>query len=188
MGKVTYSMNVSLDGFVETPGHGLDWAVVDEELHFWFNEEARDAGAFVYGRRLYETMTAYWPTAESDPKATPAMLDFARVWKQKPKVVFSRTLDAVDWNSRLVKADVADEIGNLKAEFDGELSVGGATLAAALIERGLVDEYRLHVHPVLIGAGSPFFPRLRKPAGLKLLDTRRFASGVVYLRYAAGTS
>ena len=139
MGKVVYLMNVSLDGFVNTADGSLDWTLVDEELHSWFNEHEREAGAFVYGRRLYEVMAAYWPTAENDPAATPAMVEFARIWNPKPKVVFSTTLESVDWNSRLVHGEVGAELKRVKAEFGGELHIGGPSLAAQLIERDLVD-------------------------------------------------
>ena len=183
MGNVVYSMNVSLDGFVETPDHGLDWANVDDELHAWWNDRSRDAGVFVYGRRLYEVMAAYWPTAESDPEATPVMLDFARVWNPKPKVVFSTTLTTVESNSRLTRADVGTELERMRADFEGEIQVGGPTLAADFIRRDLVDEYHLVVHPVILGAGTPFFPNLEQPIGLRLVDTKSFASGVVYLAY-----
>jgi len=118
-----------------------------------------------------------------DPAATPAMLDFARVWNAKPKIVFSTTLDRVDGNSRLARGDLVDELTRLKAEFPGDLSVGGPTLASAFIRRGLVDEYRMVVHPVILGAGTPFFPPLDRRLDLELVDTRRFASGVVYLGY-----
>jgi dihydrofolate reductase len=185
MGKLIYLMNVSLDGYVETPDHSLDWANVDEELHTWFNEQERATDASLYGRRLYEVMAAHWPTAESDPSATDYTVDFARIWNAKPKIVFSKTLDKVDWNSRLVRRDPAEELDRLKAEFPGDLDVGGPTLASAFIRRGLVDEYRLLVHPVILGAGTPFFPPLEKPTGLRLLETRTFASGAVYLGYAA---
>ena len=185
MGKLIYSLNVSLDGFVETPDHGLDWALVDEELHTWFNDQARAVDAFLYGRRLYELMAAYWPTAESDPSASPSMLEFARIWRPKPKVVFSTTLETVGWNGRVVDGDVSDELARLRQEFDGDLDVGGPTLASAFIERGLVDEYRLVVHPVILGAGTRFFPGLDRLIGLRLVDTRTFESGAVYLGYAA---
>ena len=185
MGRLIYLLNVSLDGFVETPDHGLDWAVVDEELHTWFNDQARRTDAFLYGRRLYEVMAAYWPTAESDPSATEVERDFARIWNAKPKIVFSTTLETVAWNSRLVTGDVGDELAKLRLEFDGDLAVGGPTLASAFMERGLVDEYRLVVHPVVLGAGTPFFPALNRPIGLRLRETRTFESGVVYLGYAA---
>ncbi len=184
MGKVIYSMNVSLDGYVETPDHSLEWTNIDEEVHCWFTDLSREAAAFVYGRRLYELMAAYWPTAESDPATTDYMLDFARVWVPKPKIVFSNSLTSVKWNSRLVRGDVGDELARLRAEFDGDLNVGGPTLAAEFIRRGLVDEYRLVVHPVILGSGTPFFPGLDKPIGLRLFDTHRFASGATYLGYA----
>ena len=183
MGKLSYLMNVSLDGFVETPDHSLDWANVDDELHTWFNDRSRTDDAFLYGRRLYEVMADYWPTAESDPEATETMLDFARIWNPKPKIVFSTTLEKVEGNSRLVRGDVGEELAKLRAEFDGDLSVGGPTLAAEFIERGLMDEYQLIVHPVVLGAGTPFFPRLERPIGLRLLETRTFESGVMYLGY-----
>src|SRR5258708_38529097 len=112
-------MNVSLDGFVETKGRGLEWTVVDEELLTWFNDESRAADAFVYGRRLYEVMAAYWPTAESDPAATPAMLDFARIWNPKPKIVFSTTLDSVRWDTRLGTGGVGTELEKLKRDVPG---------------------------------------------------------------------
>ena len=183
MGKVIYLMNVSLDGFVETPDHSLDWAIVDDEIHAWFNDEIREAGAFVYGRRLYEVMAAYWPTAESDPAATPVMLEFARIWNPKPKVVFSSKLSSVESNSRLASGDVGEELERMRSEIDGDLQIGGPTLAGEFIRHGLVDEYRLVVHPVILGAGTPFFPRREQPIGLRLMETRRFASGVVYLGY-----
>jgi dihydrofolate reductase len=123
MGKLIYSMSVSLDGFVETPSRSLDWVQVDEELHSLFNDEARAMSAFLYGRRMYQLMVDYWPTAESDPSATPAMLEFARICKDKPKIVFSRTLDRVDWNSRLVR-DAAEEVRRLKAQPGFHMDVG----------------------------------------------------------------
>jgi dihydrofolate reductase len=183
MGKLIYSMSVSLDGFVETPSRSLDWVRVDEELHSLFNDEARAMSAFLYGRRMYELMVDYWPTAEADPSATPAMIEFARIWKNKPKVVFSRTLERVDWNSRLVPADAAGEVARLKAQPGFDMDVGGPTTASTLMRLGLIDEYRLFVHPVILGGGTPFFPALENRIGLKLLETRTFGSGVVYLRY-----
>jgi dihydrofolate reductase len=185
MGKLIYLMNTSLDGYVETPDHGLDWTNVDDELHGWFNEQSRATDAFLYGRRLYEVMNAYWPTAEADPAATDVMLDFARIWNATPKIVFSSSLPNVEGNSRLARGDPAEVLDDLRREFGGELSVGGPTLAAQFIRRGLVDEYRLVVHPVVLGGGTPFFPSLDRPIDLRLVDTRRFASGVVYLGYAA---
>jgi len=185
MGKLIYMMNVSLDGFVETPDHSVDWGIVDEELHTWFTDHMRTIDASLYGRRLYEIMTAYWPTGETNPASTAAMVEFARLWNATPRIVFSKSLESVDFNSRLATGDVGDELAAIKAEFDGDLEVGGPTLAAQFIERGLVDEYHLVIHPVVLGEGTPFFPRLDHRIGLKLIDTRVFGSGVVYQGYAA---
>ncbi|MCI0344968.1 MAG: dihydrofolate reductase family protein [Chloroflexi bacterium] len=184
-GRLIYALNVSLDGYVETPDHSLDWANVDDELHTWFNDRARSLSASLYGRRMYELMAGYWPAAEADPAATEPMRDFARIWLATPKFVFSSSLTSVDWNSRLVRGDVGDVLAGIRAEFDGDLDVGGPTLAAAFIRRGLVDEYQLIIHPVVLGAGTPFFPGLDRPIGLRLVDSRTFASGVVYLGFSA---
>jgi dihydrofolate reductase len=185
MGKVIYGMNVSLDGYVETPDHSLDWANVNEALHTWFNDGAREADAFVWGRRMYDLMVAYWPNAESDPSATEAELDFARIANAKPKIVFSTSLTSVEWKGRLVSGNVDDELARLRSEFDGDLDIGGPALASQFIRRGLVDEYRLVVHPVVLGAGTPFFPGLERPIGLRLKETRTFESGVIYLGYVS---
>jgi len=185
MGKLIYLMNVSLDGYIETPDHGLDWPIINEEIHGWFNDQMRSLDAELYGRRLYEVMAAYWPTGESDPDGTEVTREFARIWNPMPKIVFSRTLERVDWNSRLVEGDVADQLARLREEFPGDIGVGGPTLAAQFIERGLVDEYRLVVHPVILGAGTPFFPRLERPVGLRLVEAHQFESGPVYLAYSA---
>jgi dihydrofolate reductase len=184
VGKLIYLMNVSLDGYIETADHSLDWGTeVDDELHAFFAEGMRAVDASLYGRRLYEIMVPYWPTAESDPQATETMREFARAWNATPRFVFSRSLASVDFNSRLVAGDVGEVLATVRTEFDGDLEVGGPTLAAQFIERGLVDEYRLVVHPVVLGAGKPFFPPLERPIGLELVETRTFGTGAVYLRY-----
>ena len=159
--------------------------MVDEELHTWFNDQERSFEASLYGRRLYELMSAHWPTAESDPAATPATLEFARIWNAKPIIVFSSTLDRVDGNRRLVRGDVGEELARLRTEFAGDLNVGGPTLASSFIRRGLVDEYRMVVHPVVLGAGTPFFPPVETPIRLRLTESRSFESGVTYRSYTA---
>jgi dihydrofolate reductase len=183
MSKLFYSMSVSLDGFVAPPDGSLDFVHIDDELHQLFNEEARSVGTMLYGRRMYELLAAYWPTGDQDPDATPVMHDFARIWRDKPKVVFSKSLDKVEWNSRLVRGDVVDEVRRLKQLPDNDMDVGGPTLALLLIETDLIDEYRMYVNPVVLGAGLAYFPRLAQPHQLRLLETRRFSGGVVYLRY-----
>lgn len=177
MGKLIYSLNVSLDGFVATPDGGLEWASVDDELHTWFNEQTRALEAALYGRRMYELMAAYWPTAEQDPSATDTERDFARIWMALPKIVFSSSLEHVDYNARLVRGDVGSVLERLRREFDGDLDVGGPDLAGQFVRRGLVDEYQLVVHPVVLGAGTPFWPELNAPQRLRLVETRAFSSG-----------
>jgi dihydrofolate reductase len=176
-------MMVSLDGFIEGPDPDLDWALIDEELHRFANEQAREAGAFLYGRRLYDTMAGYWPTANTGPSVPDYEVEFARIWNEKPKLVFSRTLEKVGWNSRLIRDDIAGQVTRLKQRPGGDLALGGADLAATFLQLGLIDEYRPIVHPVVLGGGKPFFPPLDQPLKLRLLETRKFASGVVYLRY-----
>lgn len=183
MGKLIYLMNVSLDGFVETPDHGLEWSIVDEQLHTWFNDQTRQLGAELYGRRLYELMAGYWPTAEDDPSVTDAEREFARIWNAVPKIVFSTSLERVDYNSRLVQGDVASVLEEVRREFDGDIGVGGPNLAGQFVRRGLVDEYRLVIHPVVLGAGTPYWPGLEAPLPLRLIDTRTFDSGVEMKSY-----
>lgn len=183
MSKLIYSMSVSLDGFVAPPDGSLDFVHVDEELHETFNEEARSVSTMLHGRRMYELMVAYWPTADEDPAAPRVIRDFARIWRDKPKVVFSTTLDKVEWNSRLVRADAVAEVRRLKEQHGNDMDVGGPTLASALIEADLIDEFRLYINPVALGAGISYFPRGGRRLDLRLLETRRFGGGVELLRY-----
>ena len=185
MGRLIYSMNVSLDGYVAAPDGGLDWGTIDEEIHTWWADRMREADAVIWGRRVYQLMVAYWPTADSDPAATPAMLEFARITNPMPKIVFSTTLGSVTWNSRRVEGDVGDVLARVREEFPGDLVLGSPRLAAEFVRRGLVDVYRPVVHPVILGGGLPFFPDLERPVGLRELDEHRFGSGVVALGYAA---
>src|SRR6266508_2515233 len=142
MGRLVYSMMVSLDGFVETPSRSLDWVIVDEELHRFINGLARNHEMFVNGRRLYEVMRA-WETLGEQPDLADYMVEFAEIWDSKPKVVFSSTLESVGPNARLIRdGDVGAELDRLKQESDGDLDIGGPMLAATAIRMGLVDEFR----------------------------------------------
>jgi dihydrofolate reductase len=182
MRKVIYSMGVSLDGFIAGPGGEIDWSPPDEERHRFHNEQTRELGGHLCGRRLYEEML-YWETADENPSAAEHELEFARIWKGLPKIVFSTTLEKVEGNARLAADGVAEEVAELKEQPGKDLAVGGAGLAAGLIELGLVDEYRLFVSPVVLGAGTPYFPAVEARIELELVETRTFASRVVYLRY-----
>jgi dihydrofolate reductase len=182
MRKLSYSMGVSLDGFIAGPDGGIEWAAPDEELHRFHNEQARELGAHLYGRRLYEDMRP-WHTADEQPDAPEHMVEFARIWKETPKIVFSTTLESVEGNARLVRENAAEEVARLKEEPGKDLAVGGAGLAATFIRAGLVDEFRQFINPVVLGGGRPYFPSLDHGIDLELLETRTFGSRVVYVRY-----
>jgi dihydrofolate reductase len=183
MRLVTCSMGVSLDGYIVGPDGGFEWSTPDEELFRLATDEVRRLGVHLVGRRLYETMS-YWETADRDPSAGDAEREFAALWTSLPKVVFSRTLTAVEGSNRLATRSLAEEVAWWRSEpGEGDIALGGATLAAAAAELDLVDEYGLRVHPVLVGGGTPFFPRAERRADLELLGSRTFSSGVQHLRY-----
>ena len=185
MGRLIYGFTVSLDGYIADAKGSIDWSDPSEELHQYWNDFERDTACAFYGRRLYDLMSAYWPTADADPDATPMIVDFARIWRAMPKVVFSQTLESVDWNSRLERGNPVEVVARLKAETDGQLEVAGATLAAPIVQAGLVDEYRVVVAPTVVGGGTPFFPTLPSWISLRLLENRTFPGGTVLLRYEA---
>jgi dihydrofolate reductase len=182
MGKVTYGMGVSLDGYVEDASGSFAFAAPDDELHRLANDQAREASAFLFGRRMYELMEGAWPPAARRDDLPEVEAEFARVYVETPRIVFSDTLSSVAEGARLVRRDEAvAEVTRLKDESDGHLDLGGAGLAASLID--LVDEFRLFVAPVAVGGGKPFFPQRRERLNLRLCEHRAFASGAVYLRY-----
>jgi dihydrofolate reductase len=176
-------MSVSLDGYIEGPNRELDWQLVDDEVHQHFNDQLKGMGAFVSGRVVYELMAQFWPTADQDPASTPPMVEFARIWREMPKIVYSKTLPRADWNTTIVREFIPEEVEKLKAQPGGDLSLGGADLAAAFMRAALIDEYRIYVHPIIIGKGKPLFPPSGPKIDLRLLDTRAFGTGVLQLRY-----
>jgi dihydrofolate reductase len=182
MRKLIYSMGVSLDGFIAGPDGEIDWSAPDEELHRFHNQQARELGAELYGRRLYEVMR-YWETADEQPSAPEYELEFARIWKDTPKIVFSKTLEKVEGNARLARGSAAEEVARLKEQPGKDLAVGGAGLASTFMKLGLIDEYRLFVSPVILGGGTPYFPTLEERIDLRLVETKTFGSRVVYLRH-----
>jgi dihydrofolate reductase len=183
MRRVTYSMGVSVDGYIAGPNDDIAWTPPDEEVFRFVTDEIREVGVYLLGRRLYETML-YWETADQDPSLDDSRLEWAAIWKPLPKVVFSTTLPAVQGNAHLATRGLAEEIERLRAEPEqGDIAIGGATLAAEAAALGLIDEYRARVYPVLVGGGTPFFPQRESRVDLELVDTRTFSSGVLYLRY-----
>jgi dihydrofolate reductase len=181
--RVTYSMSASLDGYIVGPDGRFDWTAPDPAVFRFWIEEIRGVAVHLLGRRLYETML-YWETADQDPSIDEAELEWAGLWKPLPKIVFSRTLSSVQGNARVLAGGLGAEIERLKAEpGDGEIAIGGATLAAEAAALDLIDEYRVMVYPVLVGGGTPYVARDGRRVDLELIETRSFGSGVVYLGY-----
>lgn len=185
MRTLTFGMNVSLDGYIAAPGDNISWSVPSDELFQWWSDRVAATDLALYGRKLWETMSSYWPTADQQPGVTPAEIEFAHRWQDMPKAVFSSTTSAVDGNARLVTGDAVAEISRLKAEDGGFMDIGGATLAAAAMRAGLIDEYVLATAPVLVGGGTPFFTALDNWVNLTLVETRTFPEGIVLTRYEA---
>ena len=176
-----YSMSVSVDGFIADREGAFDWSVPSED-QFWFHiEQTRELGGFLSGRRLYETMLPW----ETDPsmRDTAPEAEFADIWSALPKVVFSRTLDSVRGNARLAGASLAEEAAAALDATDKDVGIGGAGLAAAAIDLGLVDELRMFRNPVVVGGGTPFLPSVTEDLRLDLIETRTFGSRVIYERY-----
>jgi dihydrofolate reductase len=175
-----YSMSVSVDGFIADREGAFSWSVPHEDLFRFHVTQVRELGGFLLGRRLYETMLVW----ETDPSMRDSELDaFADVWCAIPKVVFSRTLDSVQGNARLAEASLAEEAAAALDATDKDVGIGGAGLAAAAIELGLVDELRMFRYPVVIGGGTPFLPPVTEDVPLDLIETRTFGSRVIYERY-----
>ena len=185
MRKIVMSLSVSLDGFFEGPDHEIDWHLVDDELHTHMNEYLAEMSVFIHGRVTYELMAAVWPTVESNPDfaGDAAMVEFGPIWRDMPKIVYSRTLEHADWNSTVKREVDPDELRALQQEPGGDMVIGGPDLAATFRRHDLIDEYRLYVHPVLIGRGRRPFADTDESTDLRLVESRTFGNGVVLLRH-----
>ncbi|MFJ2027608.1 dihydrofolate reductase family protein [Streptomyces sp. NPDC087897] len=183
MNRIVTSISLSLDGFFEGPDQDIDWHTVDEELHQHFNDHLRTMGAFVEGRVTYELMEEFWPTADQDPENEGPMAEFAGIWREMPKLVFSRTLESVGPNATLLHEVDPEQVRALCEAASGDLVVGGAGLLESFRRHDLIDEYRIYVHPLILGRGRSFFPDTEERQRLRLLETRTFGNGVVLLRY-----
>ena len=183
MGKLVYAANTSLDGYLEDPDGAFDWSVPDDEVHAFWNDHERRIGTSLYGRRMYETMRVWedddWLVDEPE-----VVREYARIWRDADKVVYSTTLEAASTaRTRIERRFDPEEVRRLKAESAADLSIGGATLGAVAFRHGLVDECVLVLNPVLVGGGKPALPRGIR-VDLELLDHRRFANGAVHVRHA----
>lgn len=182
MGKVSYGMMLSLDGYIAGVEGGPSLPVPEEPLHRYFNQLQRQATVSLFGRRLYELMQ-YWDTADQQPNCPDVEREFSRFWKETPKVVVSTTLTSVGPNARLVNGDGLEQlVRELRAAPDADVQVGGATLAASLSRLGLIDEYLLYFYPVVLGGGTPYFTA-GSALQLEPIGEEKLSQGVVLLRY-----
>jgi dihydrofolate reductase len=184
MRQVVVHMAVSLDGFFEGPDHDISWHMVDDELHRYMNEQLATMSAFLSGRVTHELMAEFWPTADQDPEMPEPMREFAGLWREMPKIAFSRTWERADWNTTVRHEVDPAEIRALKEQPGGDMTLSGANLLQTFRQHDLVDEYRLFVNPVLLGRGRQLFGPADVPSHLELVETRRFGNGVVLLRHA----
>ena len=182
MARIVYSMMVSLDGYIAGPDGDIGLPVPEGELHRHFNDMMKQTSIELCGRRMYEAMR-FWDSPDRETSASEVERDFARAWRETPKIVFSTTLRDVGPNARLMHGDVENVASALKLEKDGYISVAGADLAAHLARAGLIDEYRLYVHPVVLGGGKPYF-QSGLSLRLKPIGTESLTQGVTLLRYA----
>lgn len=189
MRSVTFSMGISLDGYIVGPdGDIIPAPPPDEEVWRLVKDEIRGVGVHLMGRKLYETML-YWEMPDQIPSFDHEETGWAALWNPLPKVVFSSTLSAVQGNARLATGTLAEEIERLRAEpGQGDIAIGGATLAAEAAALDLIDEYRIRVYPMLVGGGIPFFPRGERRVDLELVESRTLSSNLVYLRYRVAHS
>lgn len=181
MGRLRFTTIASLDGYIEDRTGAFDWAQPDEEVHAFVNEQERDVGTYLYGRRMWETMR-WWGTDAPAADRSPVVEDYAAVWRAADKVVFSSTLTSVEEpRTRVARSFDPETVSRIKAAAERDLSVGGPALAATAIAAGLVDEIGLFLVPVVVGGGKPALPDLR--LSLELIEERRFSGGTVFLRY-----
>ncbi|MFE4545217.1 dihydrofolate reductase family protein [Arthrobacter sp. NPDC056727] len=186
MRRIILMMSVSLDGYFERLDRDISWHLVDDELLRYLNGRFRTMSAFMSGRITHELMAGYWPAADQDPDLSAPMREFAGIWRGMPKFVFSRTLTQAGWNTTVIHDVVPEHIAELKARPGGDIALSGANLASAFMRQGLIDEFRILVHPVVLGKGRPLFEDPDISMSLRLMETRSFGNGVVLLHYSSG--
>lgn len=176
---------VSVDGFIEDQYGNIDWSKPDEEVFQHIIDHEKLFDTHLYGRKTYENMADHWPYVVDDPESSTKDKEWARMWVDIKKIVFSNTLTKAEWNSKIVKDNLREEMEKEKALPGKNLLLGGATIANTLTELDVIDEYWLYVHPVTLGSGKSMFHQM---VTLQLLETRAFPSGIVFLRYQRGSN
>jgi dihydrofolate reductase len=181
--KIIVQMSVSLDGYFEGPDRDISWHQVTDELHRDVNDFLRPMSAFLQGRVVHELMVDFWPTADEDPDIPEPMRDFAGIYREMPKYVYSSTYSDTAWNATIVREVDPAEVRALKEQPGGDMVLGGANLAASFLKHDLIDEWRLYVVPVVLGAGRRLFPD-GVSIPLRLTESRVFDNGSILTRYA----
>ncbi|MDR6505455.1 dihydrofolate reductase family protein [Arthrobacter oryzae] len=185
MRKIILLSSVSVDGFFEGPDRDISWHLVNEEILRYLNEQFRALGAFMYGRVTYELMAGLWPTARRNPDLSAPLVEFAGIWCDMPKFLFSRTLTQAGWNTSVLHDVVPEQITELQEQPGGDIVLSGVNLASTFMRQGLVDEFQVFVHPVVLGQGRPLFEVPDVRMNLSLKGTRTFGNGVVLLHYSS---
>ena len=179
MRKLIWAINVTLDSYADHEA-----VIADDELHYFFADLLNDVDVELFGRKTYQLLESFWPTAAEDPACTKGMIEFAGKINSIPKIVFSKTLKKAEWkNTKLVNGDAVAEVQKLKQQNGKSLSIGGISLANSLMHEGLIDEHLLLVQPIILGKGKHLFQNVNERRNLKLLDTKIFKSGVIALHY-----
>jgi dihydrofolate reductase len=183
--KIIVWMQMTLDGYTAGPNGEFDWPTMRGELHEYVVDSLRGAGAFCYGRHVYDMMASYWPTADEDPASTKPQIDYARIWKPMPKLVFSTTLHTTEWSTTVIDHVDETEVKEVAGRAEGDVYLfGGAGIVSEFARKDLVDEYQIFLHPIVLGAGTPLFPALPERQPMSLVETRQFDDSVVSLRYS----
>ena len=185
MRKVILSNMVTLDGFFEGPNKELDWHIVDMGLNHYANDLLSNVDALLFGRVTYQLMADYWPAAAMNPSTSKSDLEIADKMNNLLKIVFSKTLQNVEWNnSRLVKENILEEISKMKQQSGKDMVIfGSGSIVSTFMQSGLIDEYRIILNPIVLGNGKPLFKDINDKHNLKLLRTKVLGSGIVILYY-----
>jgi dihydrofolate reductase len=183
--KLILSIHETLDGFIEGPGGQLDWMNFDDEMWNYINNLLDDVGTALFGRVAYQAFSKYWPAAATNPSSPKNEVEFAHWIENTPKVVFSKTMEKAEWgNSKLIRENLAEEVIEMKRQAGKDLLLfGGASIASTFMKLGLIDTYRINVYPIVLGNGKPLFQGIKDKFNLKVINTKRFDSGVVGLHY-----
>ena len=185
MRKVLLSNLVTLDGFFAGPNEELDWFILDEEFNQYAIDLLSKVDALLFGRVTYQLMAEYWPAAASNSSTSKSDLEIANKMNNLPKIVFSKTLQKVEWNnSTLVKEIIAEEISKMKQQSGKDMVIfGSGSIVSTFMQLGLIDEYRIILNPIVLGNGNPLFKGINGKQNLKLLNAKVFDSGIVILFY-----